>query len=434
MDNLTHSLVGLALGELLASDRIPPDGGSLNRGSLERRSPDRGSPDRGSPGTASADRLPRRLLLAAGVIASNAPDLDLLYTGVTPWPLGYLLHHRGHTHTIGGLVALGLLLALVCHALPAVRRLPLRGRLWLWGLIAASLAGHMLMDACNTYGVHPWHPIDARWFFGDALFIFEPSLWLVLGVAAALNARRRLTRAAFASLVVLLPLALTPVGVISVRALAGLAAAGAAFAWTVRHASPRARSTIALGASAAFVTVMFALSGLARAATRDALAGDASVRGRIVDIALSPNPASPACWSVIAVEKDEPGGEFAVRRGTLSLLPAWRPPTQCASYRLVGLRASRWSGGGRVVWSDELRGPLARLRELHQQDCWVAAWLQFGRAPVFLDGSIRDLRFENGARGNFSAMSLLTGAAHASCPAHVTHWAAPRADLLTTGP
>ena len=48
-------------------------------------------------------RAERRLFLATAVIASNFPDLDLLYTGVTPEPLGYLLHHRGRVVSQGEL-------------------------------------------------------------------------------------------------------------------------------------------------------------------------------------------------------------------------------------------------------------------------------------------------------------------------------------------
>jgi len=36
--------------------------------------------------------------------------------------------------------------------------------------------------------VHPFYP---NWYCADAVFIFEPWLWVVLGVAAALNTRRR---------------------------------------------------------------------------------------------------------------------------------------------------------------------------------------------------------------------------------------------------
>ena len=133
----------------------------------------------------------RRLFLATGVIASNFPDLDILYTGVSPPPLGYLLHHRGHTHTVVGLIAQALLIALVCFAPPLRRAIRAAGSPRFWALVAVSLAGHLVLDSWNTYGVHPFWPLDSRWYYGDAIFIFEPWLWLFLGVAAAFNARRR---------------------------------------------------------------------------------------------------------------------------------------------------------------------------------------------------------------------------------------------------
>ncbi|WP_229507669.1 metal-dependent hydrolase [Massilia sp. Dwa41.01b] len=75
MDNLTHSLVGLALGEL--AHRVLPTEADPARASTRRR-----------------------LLLSCGALASNFPDLDLVLTPLLPDPFGYLLHHRGHTHTL----------------------------------------------------------------------------------------------------------------------------------------------------------------------------------------------------------------------------------------------------------------------------------------------------------------------------------------------
>ena len=46
-----------------------------------------------------------RLLLVASLLAGNLPDLDLVLTWLLPAPLGYLLHHRGHTHTAPRLAA-----------------------------------------------------------------------------------------------------------------------------------------------------------------------------------------------------------------------------------------------------------------------------------------------------------------------------------------
>ena len=69
-------------------------------------------------------RTRHRLLLTACAAASNFPDLDLFLTKLLPAPLGYLLHHRGHTHTL--LYALPqalLLLALLWALWPNARRL-----------------------------------------------------------------------------------------------------------------------------------------------------------------------------------------------------------------------------------------------------------------------------------------------------------------------
>jgi len=398
VDNLTHSFVGAALAELALRDGPTP--------------------------------APRRLFLAAGVVASNFPDVDLLYVGITPPPLGYLLHHRGHTHTLVGLLAQAALLVFLWYLLPATRRLAAADRTRLLALIVVSLAGHLLMDASNTYGVHPFYPFDSRWYYGDAIFIFEPWLWIVLGAAAATNARHRLNRAGLVALVLLPPIFLVSLDVISAGTLGALVATGLVLAWAGRSLSPRARAAAALAASALFVAMMLGLSRVAEARSLDLL-GPARP-GQVADVILNPDPASPLCWTVIVVEKDE--HEYGLHRGTLSLLPAWQPPTACASYRRRGLGDSRWSGGDRLVWSERVRLPIEGLRQLASRDCWVKAWLQFGRAPLVREGMILDLRFQDGRRDNFTTMKLRSGPEVAACPANMTHWALPRADLLEVSP
>ena len=87
MDNLTHTLIGFAAGEAIA--RCTTD----------------------APGGLSAATR-RSYFVAVAAIGSNIPDLDLLvtYGGFAPGKTGYLLHHRGHTHTIIGCILLALLL------------------------------------------------------------------------------------------------------------------------------------------------------------------------------------------------------------------------------------------------------------------------------------------------------------------------------------
>jgi inner membrane protein len=160
MDNLSHSVVGLAAGELIHRSLAPE---------IDSR--------------AQATR--RRMLLAAGGLACNFPDLDLVLSPLLPAPLGYLLHHRGHTHTLLYAIPQALLLmALIWALLPAARTL-LRAsgpaRRGLAATVAAGLLLHIGMDALNSYGVHPFHPFDSRWWYGDLVFILEPVFWIAFG-------------------------------------------------------------------------------------------------------------------------------------------------------------------------------------------------------------------------------------------------------------
>ena len=150
--------------------------------------PHLGAAWRGLALPASTSQAQRRIFFTAGVIASNLPDADLLYSSITPPPLGYLLHHRGHTHTLVGLVGQALLIAVVCQ-LPAIRRQVGGARNRFWALIGVSLLSHLILDSWNSYGVHPFYPFDMRWYYGDAIFIVEPWFWLFLGVAATVNAQ-----------------------------------------------------------------------------------------------------------------------------------------------------------------------------------------------------------------------------------------------------
>jgi len=393
LDNLTHSLLGAALGEVARPRR--------------------------------ASGSSRRVFVVSGVLAANLPDLDLLYTGITPPPLGYLLHHRGHTHTLVGLLVQMAALAAVYRFLPPVRRLPPDERVRLWVLISVGLLSHLMLDAGNSYGVHPFFPFDSRWYYGDAVFILEPWLWLLLGVPVAWMAPR-VARVALLVFMAVLPLGLSRAGVVPPGAVGALLATGLVFAWGLSRLSSRARTWTGMGASVAFVGVLFGLSHVARGETRRLL-GSAR-RSEILDVVLTPDPANPLCWSVIVVERDQGAGEYALHPGTLSVAPAWLAPTACASHRFGGPRPYRMVDG-RLALYEDIRQPLEILRALQERDCAVKAWLQFGRAPRLVDGEIVDLRFDRGG-DNFTAMGLRAGPEAAICPPHLTRWEPPRADLL----
>lgn len=393
MDNITHSLVGVALADLVGGRR-------LTNGQ-------------------------RPLLVGAGIIAANLPDIDLAYSRITPSPLGYLLHHRGHTHTLAGLAGLAVALMFAYWCFPSVRKMRFSGRLRFWLLIALALASHLVLDSLNSYGIHPFYPFNNTWYFGDAVFILEPWLWLILAVAAAWNGRSRAARLAAALPMVMLLAATAWTGAMPRESIAALAIVGGVFAWMALRLSPSVRAGVALALCGLIVAGLAGASRLARQATIEALGND--VTGRIVDVILTPNPSSPLCWMTIAIELRETAGEYVLWHGTLSLKPEWKAPTNCESGQSRPPRDARIMGNGHLALQDEIHQPLQRLRGLARSDCWVRAWLRFGRAPVIDRDTIFDLRFGESITRQFSHMRL---AAREGCPAYVPEWGMPRADLL----
>ena len=188
--------------------------------------------------------------------------------------------------------------------------------------------------------------------------------------------------------------------------------AAVAIALLTRSWPARRRSGVALALSAAFVTSMFALSSRVE---EEVLASvNWASRSEIVDVVLSPQAANPLCWTVLALAKQEPRGEYVTSRGAAA--PFGGPG--CGSDRAAA-----------VVWGEQVRHSLPQLRELYARDCWVRGWMQFGRVPEVRQGSIGDLRY-GPSDANFTTMQLRSGAAAAECPPNLTNWGRPRADLL----
>ena len=84
MENLSHSVVALTIGEIV--HRVLPN-----------------------ESDADTQGLRRKIFLFVSLICANFPDLDIVLVNTLPEPLGYLLHHRGHTHTFVYLIPQGLL-------------------------------------------------------------------------------------------------------------------------------------------------------------------------------------------------------------------------------------------------------------------------------------------------------------------------------------
>lgn len=332
MDNLTHSLVGLTAA----------------KAGLERL----------SPGAS-----------ALCVLAANSPDCDvaILLFG-DRWT--YLHHHRGITHAIVGVAFLSLFLPLVFYGID---------RLWarfrgqaaktkLKGLIVASLivtATHPLLDWTNNYGLRPFLPWSATWYYGDLVFIIDPYQWLLLGGTCFLLSAKTMggkiiwgsVAAVLTGLVIFAPRAAgLPPGFV----VFWVAAIVTLIVLFVLGAGPRFGSKIAIVALV-IVPIYWRILGFAQteALLKGLREAETSVKWngeRISRMAAMPTLANPFRWDFV-FDTDRATYRFPVVVGDES------PPP-------------------RVIRYEKPSGPLAEVMENVSHDRSVQIFLGFARYPV----------------------------------------------------
>lgn len=237
MDNLTHSLVGAALG----------------RAGLYRRT---------------------RFAAGALIIGANLPDIDVI---------GFLFgrnldFRRGITHGPLAMLVLPALLT-VALVLYAKWRPPKKGSsvppLVPAQLLLLSYIGvltHPFMDWLNSYGIRLLYPFSDRWFYGDGIFIVDPWIWLMLGVGVWMS-RKRWQRWA------------TGGNAVGVDGAAGDAA---------RNIARPAR--YALGATALYIGLMLAGSAYVR---HSVLKAELAAGHEVEAVMAAPVPINPVMRSVV---------------------------------------------------------------------------------------------------------------------------------------
>jgi inner membrane protein len=198
MDNVCHTLVGAALGAA----------------GLKQRT---------------------RFGHAALMVSANLPDLDVLVYATGAPAVAF---RRGWTHGVGAQLFLPVLLVgvlwLVGRRGSVTRGRPPLHMGWLLVLSSVGVFSHVCLDYLNNYGIRLLTPFAWQWFYGDALFIIDPWLWLMLGAGVWLTGRWRAPTAARVALV------LGAVYVAAMMVTAHIARAAVEDAWLQsRGAEPR---------------------------------------------------------------------------------------------------------------------------------------------------------------------------------------------------
>lgn len=124
-------------------------------------------------------------------IGANLPDIDVLAFATS---IPSVALRRGWTHGPLAQLLLPVALAAVMYAIGRRRATTDAPKVhfgWLLALSYVGVLSHVFLDYLNTYGVRLLMPFSDRWFYGDAVFILDPWLWLSLGLGAFLARRGR---------------------------------------------------------------------------------------------------------------------------------------------------------------------------------------------------------------------------------------------------
>ena len=384
------------------------------------------------------DGWTRSSVYAFAVIGNNLPDLDFTYAGISGKTFGYLLQHRGYSHTLPAALGfaaamLGVLLLLARWRKKTLPRAD-------WPMLAAvalvSPLLHIAMDFANNYGVHPFWPVYDGWFYGDSFFILEPSFWLVLIAPLSFSYRFRPLRVVLwlilgVALVALWYRALVPRShalVLSALTLSLLSLA--------RRRSARTRMLMAASGFVVLGAAFVLGSRLAKAEVR-AQAQLLYPSATVLDIVVTPMPANPFCWSALLVSQDD--GKYSVRLGRAATWPAWLNLRECPFDRdatpTAPLQPLASSADARVLLLSEYRVAVADLRSIADARCEARAFFRFARVPYLTaiepDGSrvLGDLRYDRKRGLDFSDIRLTPEPG--SCPRYVPPWRPPRADIVS---
>lgn len=179
MDPITHGIAGALIGK-----------------SFFAKQPSR--PARSSAVETSVSTA--RVAIFAATLGTVFPDVDVFVDVFTRDPLAIARYHRGFTHSFVGLPIFAAALALLtrvfflwCAKRPGNEKWAPPSLPFLFGVYAAGIASHILLDGCTSFGTRMLNPFSKDRVAWDLLFIIDfvfTALLLVPQLAAWVHRRR----------------------------------------------------------------------------------------------------------------------------------------------------------------------------------------------------------------------------------------------------
>ncbi len=256
-------------------------------------------------------RLKRLTHLASPtlILGANAPDVDAVTMFISrDVSLGF---RRGWTHGVLSLVLLPLILAalilLVDRVFASARGQEPRGRPAPVILLAyLGVLTHPFLDWLNTYGIRLLMPFDDRWFYGDALFVIDPWVWLLAGTSVVLaHSSTALSKTAGLALgVALTALVSSVAGIPDAARLVWLVGASSVVAVRAWGGAQRRVPRVAVGCLACATVYIGLMLGGSRLAVWQVVDWLSARDDTPVEIMAGPLPANPFVRDVVVVDDE----------------------------------------------------------------------------------------------------------------------------------
>lgn len=432
MDNLTHSLVGYAVAKSAKHLRF-------KKLDLTEKFK--------NPKISS-------FLIFISILAANFPDLDLLYSLYDSSQLGYLVHHRGHTHTF----ILALPQALIALVLSALIFKIKDKVIWCWGfvLIAINISLHIALDSLNIYGVHPFYPWDNQWYYGDRVFIIEPWIWFSILPLAITPIKKVLSVKLVLILFFLMTLGLAyKIEMMTMGTGLILSFYFLLMLWLFNKMFESTKTILAL--SFTLITILgFIVEGLRveekiriifqnqNKIVAESVGNPVDLKidsSQLVDLAMTPYPGNPFCWNIYSVRLlgDD---SYNVAVGQFQSQNFWIfkcPKGMFNKEKNNNLKLTQKNDELNKIkeipkiqgmkWIQVYEASKNKLFN-DQDDCRLKNWFQFVRIPYQTEsGNYVDLRFySRSSRAGFSDLDLNDQSQ--KCVKIQAPWVAPRKKLL----
>lgn len=419
MDNLTHSLIGYTVAKIAKHSKNEK---------LQN---------------AFKDKKNAFFLFFISIFAANFPDLDLLYSLYDSSSLGYLVHHRGHTHTfffalpqtLFALFATALILKIKDKAVLIAGLV----------LVFVNICLHIMFDGLNSYGIHPFYPLDNSWYYGDRIFIIEPLIWFSL-LPLALTPFKKLI--SFKSFFVLFFLVVVALAFKIQMMTLGTSLVAVGYFLAMLYFYNKAASERAKVFSSVITTLIIILGFMVEGLRTEKFLYETFkedseyahlTEEKLIEYAISPYPGNPFCWDVFVIRSNSNDRYFVgLGKYQSTSVPGFSCPAGMRHKSLSDTSElsethsalnSNLINITEVMWNKDYQGTTSTLFNA-KDDCRLKAWFQFVRIPYLTDeGDYLDLRFsETSDERNFTKLNLNTYTG--SCVKWPAPWISPRHDLL----